>query len=514
MTSSAMRRLGIFLGCAGIALAVLAPGAGAATIVVDIPSDDSDGGFDDVGCSVREAVQSANTNTAVSLCNATTTGTFTAAPDTILLLGGRTHVLTKDGSPAENDNVRGDIDIEGQVTITATGTGLATIDQQDTLSGGGTPDFEALDRVFHIESNAGAVTFNRLRITGGLAGNQGPSPGIPFLGGGGILTEGPLTITDSEIADNVAREYNVNFSATGGGIMVRGGSARLTMTGSTVADNVVQTGDDFGGGSAIGGGIAAFPVTNGQAPPQGVDITNSTISGNRSEGTAAGHAGVVGGIFAANGPSPGFDKTTVNLTNVTITNNLATAVTPAQGAVGGTQLAQGIVTGSIIAGNTDTRLNNHDAPSGPDGDFPDCGLTPVSGGGNVIGEPGVGACDTFAGPNDLVGTTTSAINPNIGNLVPNGGLTRTHAPNPGSPAINRGGSCPATDQTGLFRYIAAPCDAGAFEVGATATPPPAPPATVAPPGPTGQRAAALAKCKKKKKKKRKKCRAAANKLPV
>ena len=54
----------------------------------------------------------------------------------------------------------------------------------------------------------------------------------------------------------------------------------------------------------------------------------------------------------------------------------------------------------------------------------------------------------------------------------NGGLTRTHAPNPGSPAINRGGTCPATDQTGLFRYIAAPCDAGSVEIGATATPPP------------------------------------------
>ena len=510
-----MGRLGIVLGCAAIALAVLAPSAGAATITVDVPQDDGDGGFDDIGCSVRDAVQSANTNTAVSFCDTTTTGAFTAAPDTILLQGGQTHVLTidnddGDGVGGEDDNVSGDIDIEGPVTITATGTGLATIDQDDNNFSAGTPNFEIRDRVFHVEANAGAVTFNRLRITGGVAGNGGPVFGIPFLGGGGILAEGPLTITDSEIVDNMAREYNVNFSATGGGIMVRGASARLTMTGSTVADNLVETADDFGSGSAIGGGIAAFPVTNGQPPPQGVDITNSTISGNRSVGTVAGHQGVIGGIFGANGPAPGNNKTTVNLTNVTVTDNQATAVTPANGAIGGVQVAQGTTTGSVIAGNTDS-----DTASS----FDDCGLSNTSGGGNLIGRPAsTGAC-AYAGPNDLTGTSATPLNPNVGNLLLNGGLTRTHAPNPGSPAINRGGSCPATDQTGLFRYIAPPCDAGALEIGATATPPPAPPAapqpTVAPPGPTGQRAAALKKCKKKKSAQaRKKCKKNANKLPI
>ncbi len=462
---TAMRRLGVILGCAGIALAALAPGAGAATITVDIPSDDSsDRGFDDAGCSLRDAVQSANTNTAVSFCDVTTTGTFTTAPDTILLLGGRTHVLTKNNDSilgGEDANVTGDIDIDSPVIITATDTGLATIDQQDTLSAGGTPDFEELDRVFHVESNAGSVTFNRLKITGGLAGNFGPVFGIPFLGGGGILTEAPLTITESEIVGNVAQEYNVNFTATGGGIMVRGGSARLTMTGSTVANNTVQTEPTFGSGSTLGGGIAATPVENGAAVPLGVDITNSTISGNKAVGAAAGHSGAVAGVYAARGPSPGFDKVTVNLTNDTITGNQASAVTPANGSVGGIQILNGTIRGSIVAANTDT----DNATT-----FDDCGFGPASGGGNLIGMPAsTGAC-AYAGPNDLTGTSAAPLNPNLGNLLPNGGLTRTHAPNPTSPAIDRGGTCPATDQLGLFRAPAAPCDAGAVEVGATTTP--------------------------------------------
>ena len=50
--------------------------------------------------------------------------------------------------------------------------------------------------------------------------------GIPFLGGGGILTEAPLTITDSEIVDNVSREYNVNFTRPGRGHHGQGRASR------------------------------------------------------------------------------------------------------------------------------------------------------------------------------------------------------------------------------------------------------------------------------------------------
>ena len=46
-------------------------------------------------------------------------------------------------------------------------------------------------------------------------------------------------------------------------------------------------------------------------------------------------------------------------------------------------------------------------------------------------------------------------------LADNGGLAQTFALGAGSPAIDRGHGCPATDQRGLPR--AAPCDSGAYE---------------------------------------------------
>ena len=64
-----------------------------------------------------------------------------------------------------------------------------------------------------------------------------------------------------------------------------------------------------------------------------------------------------------------------------------------------------------------------------------------------------------------------------------------------------------------MRAVAPPCDAGAFEVGASLFPPaPTPPAT--PAVATGQRAAAREKCKRKRGRARKRCKRKAKKLPL
>jgi uncharacterized protein (TIGR03032 family) len=68
--------------------------------------------------------------------------------------------------------------------------------------------------------------------------------------------------------------------------------------------------------------------------------------------------------------------------------------------------------------------------------------------GNLIGDPnGNGIIDPLLGP-----------------LADNGGLTLTHLPQPGSPAIDAAGDCTGTDQRGATRPQEDACDMGAVEV--------------------------------------------------
>ncbi len=54
---------------------------------------------------------------------------------------------------------------------------------------------------------------------------------------------------------------------------------------------------------------------------------------------------------------------------------------------------------------------------------------------------------------------------NLGILTDNGGLTPTHLPEPGSPAIDGAGTmCVADDQRGIARPQGPACDIGAVEV--------------------------------------------------
>ncbi len=409
---------------AGFAMALWAGSASAATIVVQNTGDAPAGGVDDVGCTIRDAVQAANTNAAVSNCNFDNAGA-----DTIVLQSGKTYTLSQHA--VDDTNAKGDLDITGQTTIKADGAGLATVDAHTTFSAGG--PVTGHDRAIQVASSSGGVTLDHLRVTGGLV-----DAGNTFDGGGGILANAPLTIVDSEVVGN---EVQGTMDPPGGGIYVRGAQGTLSITGSTISDNAVS-----GGNEPLGGGIAGY-----ESSPS-MTITNSTISGNTTSAGGVG-AGIFGGDYL-NHPA-------VTLTNVTVTDNHANGH---DSQVGGIYLSSGSnVTGSLIAGNT--------ADPGYIPDTFDCGGGQVysSGGGNVIG---VNGCN-LNGPNDVSGTTAAPLLPNLGLLLDNGGPTRTHLPNPGSPAINRGGSCSPTDQRGLFRGgSAGACDAGAVEVGATVNPPP------------------------------------------
>ena len=65
-------------------------------------------------------------------------------------------------------------------------------------------------------------------------------------------------------------------------------------------------------------------------------------------------------------------------------------------------------------------------------------------------------------------TDQESVNPLLGALSDNGGLTETEALLSGSPTINRGGlptnaGCPTVDQRGATRPFGPACDIGAYE---------------------------------------------------
>ena len=457
---------------AASALLLLGVGpASAATIEVPFTQDVQNNSFDDPGCTLRDAIQAANTNVddqtgAKNGCKGDNAGA-----DTIILKSGSVYTLNEHG--VDDSNAKGDLDIKGPVTIRSSGPGLATIDGLSNTSPG-LP--EGGDRVIHALPTAGAVTLEGLEIEGGHPViPKDPTPLLAFNGGGGILNETQMTIRNSEI---VANAITGEGSMLGGGIYNRSSTSKLTMTGSTVSDNDVL-GEVGGGGAIVGGGIASYEASTA------LTIANSTISGNSIHGKFA-KAGSIGGVFAGDY----LNFPTIDFNHVTIVDNKAEVT-------GGMQIVAGTVTGLIAAGNVQTLF------PGTSGDCYEGGEV-KSGGGNLIGEVNEGETDcVFQEPGDLFGKFKAPINANLGTLVDNGGPTRTRVPNPGSPALNRGGPCPEKDQRGLFRAPGGACDAGAVEVGATATPPatpvtPAPPVTLTPPPAPPAPSASLAVARKAK----------------
>lgn len=258
-----------------------------------------------------------------------------------------------------------------------------------------------VDRVLDIQAGA-VVEIANVTIRGGSSA----------LNGGGIRNAGDLTLTRSVVTGNTAAQQ-------GGGIWTGGINSALHLRESTITGN---------NATGKGGGIAA----NGPLTAE-----NSTISGNRSEASG-------GGLYF----SPDVSGT---FSNVTITGNTAAQQ-------GGGILAESVpflssnfpgLQSSILAGNT--------APVDRD-----CSGDVISLGDNLLGE-GTMCIDFGPAKGDQEGTAATPLDPKLGPLAGNGGPAPTHALLAGSPALNAGGACEATDQRGQPRD--AQCDTGAFELG-------------------------------------------------
>ena len=202
---------------------------------------------------------------------------------------------------------------------------------------------------------------------------------------------------------------NGNTTNDGGGILVDG-SASLSVFSSTISGNTT---------TADGGGIATDGGT--------VQLTNVTVSGNIAD---------QGGGLNCAGPC--------TLTNVTVTQNT--------GPSNGDGVRQRTGSGSITFLNSIVANNDSAAATECDGNA----ASLFSNGFNISSDT---SCDlTSAGDQENT-------NPLLGLLQNTGGPTSTHALLTGSPAIDTGTNtgCPATDQRGFPRPVGFTCDIGAYE---------------------------------------------------
>jgi hypothetical protein len=348
--------------------------------------------------------------------------------------------------------ITGELVIDKNLTITGPGADRLTVKRRTN----GPHSF----RIFHITSSTAVVFISGLTISNGNAAGEmddGDGGGLRSAGvltltdstisanqalgteliggnGGGVLNDGGnMTITRCTISNNSAHYFTGSSgdipASSGGGILNHVGGG-VTITNSTISGNSCFAEDDFGlnFGGGGGGGIA-----NGYV----MTVRNCTISGNSAGGT--GLATMHGGGISNFG--------NLQITSSTIASN---SVSAENGAFGG-----GIFGSSTRAKSSIIALNS--AATGPD--FTG-GTGLQSMGYNIIGNNADAVITSQ--PTDQIGTPAAPIDPVLGSLADNGGLTFTHALQPGSPAIDRGApAAPPQDQRGYGR--AGVPDVGAFE---------------------------------------------------
>jgi predicted outer membrane repeat protein len=269
-------------------------------------------------------------------------------------------------------------------------------------------------------TSLGALTLRRTTFVGNRATNLG---GVIHSWMYGLPSA--LVVEDCTFANNVG-------TTNGGAIFHMNG--RLTISGSTFSGNTV-----VGQGGALWEGEA----DPGQTP---VSITNSTFAWNSATGLEPGNDGSsgLGGAIRDNG-----NPTT--LTNLTIVANHADWV--GGGIVGGSHAT---LRASIVANNTAAN-GGHGWNIGKN-----CSET-LADGGFDIQWPTLNPSD---GNDKRCAASVAFVEPRLGALSDNGGLTATMSPLAGSPAIDAVASgCPppATDQRGHARPYGPRCDAGAVE---------------------------------------------------
>ncbi|MBK8900040.1 MAG: beta-propeller fold lactonase family protein [Anaerolineaceae bacterium] len=254
--------------------------AGSLTVntLTDKPIDDPT--IDDGLCSLREAVEAANNNAAVSLNNGADCPAGSGA-DTITF------------------------SVSGAITFVEP----MYINSEITISGPIILDGNHAANFFNV-SSSGRFTVMNLTMQNGKSGNAGAiqgngdgkinAIGASFIGnestvsGGAILTSAELNILGSNFAGNQAAQ-------AGGAIYFQGGAKEsLNIAGTNFAGNIAEQ---------KGGAIALITTSP-------MNITDSIFSGNIAQGSQIGHGG--GALFIDNS----YDDNSVNIERTAFNGNL------------------------------------------------------------------------------------------------------------------------------------------------------------------------------------------------
>jgi predicted outer membrane repeat protein len=245
------------------------------------------------------------------------------------------------------------------------------------------------------------------------------------VNGGGIYNEGDTSVTNSTISGN---------KAEGGGGVFLTGTNTVTVSGTALSGN-----------RAIGGG-----AVSGRSGVT-INMVNSTLSGNLGDDVGAGF----------------YHQGAASLRFVTIANNISGADAPTAGS--GINVfpsgAVAVALKNVLLAANKVGWDSTVEPNGPADPAAlasaNCGYTgssmAITSSGNNLSSDA--SCTTLN-----LATDKNNVDPKIGALANNGGLTLTHALLADSPALSAGASDAAvtTDQRGQPRE--SPPDIGAFEL--------------------------------------------------
>ncbi len=294
------------------------------------------------GCSLAEAISSANNNLAVGGCVAGDAGS-----DTVVVTGAVTLSAPDNGSNGLP------VVIEDLVITSPQFASNSSIRRDGTV---GTPDFRLLEigtlPVIGTPARAPAVTLRRLNLANGrVLGSIAPGS-VSALGGCVLLSNGSLTVVESVIEECAAvgadNPTGSGSSAWGGAIAVSVGS--LSIRDSSFSFNTATGGSSFAagqpGGSADGGALFGSGSTS-------LLIRDTSISSNFATGG-------MGITRAGNGRGGGlaFFGTEAQITRTAFTANAASGGVATNG-TSGTGIGGGISVegGALILADSEVVAN-------------------------------------------------------------------------------------------------------------------------------------------------------------